>query len=94
MITLVVITKKAYKQLGKVPDYIKDKLEDWAKNVQELGIQEVRKHPAYHDEPLKEKRKGERSIRLSRQWRAIYCEKDNGSIYIEVLEVTPHEYKK
>jgi proteic killer suppression protein len=82
MINQVVITKKAYKQLGKVPDYIREKLEDWAKNVQNFGIQEVRKHLAYHDEPLKGKRKGERSIR------------DNSAIYIEVLEVMPHEYKK
>jgi proteic killer suppression protein len=94
MFPQVIISRKANKQLAKVPDYIREKLEDWAKNVQTFGIQEVRKNKGYHDEPLKGVRLGERSIRLNKQWRAIYWEKDNGSIYIEVLEVTPHEYKK
>ncbi len=37
-----------------------------------IGLSEVRKVPGYHDEPLKGQRKGQRSIRLSRSYRAIY----------------------
>ena len=54
------------------------------------GIMETRKVKGYHDEPLQGKRKGERSIRLNKQWRAIYIE-INGIIEDEITEVTPHE---
>ena len=34
-----------------------------------------------------------RSIRLNKQWRAIYIIKGNGTIeFVKVTEVTPHEY--
>lgn len=52
-----------------------------------------RKITSFHDEPLTGNRQGQRSIRLNRQWRAIYCIHENGNIYIEILEVTPHDYR-
>jgi proteic killer suppression protein len=52
---------------------------------------EARKIPGFHDEPLKGKRKGKRSIRLNKQWRAIYQEL-NGYIEIEIMEVNKHDY--
>jgi len=94
MITRVIITKHADKQMRRAPQHIKDKLLDWRKEVELLGIQAVRQNKGYHDEPLKGKRIDERSIRLNNQWRAFYVEKKNGIIEIYVLEVTPHEYKK
>jgi toxin HigB-1 len=34
-----------------------------------------------------------RSIRLNKQWRAIYVIKDDGEIeFVEIIEVTPHDY--
>ncbi len=45
----------------------------------------------YHDEPLKGQRIGQRSIRLSKSYRAIYIE-HNDDIIIEVIEVNKHEY--
>lgn len=57
MLSQVIISRKANKQLKKVPDYIKEKLEDWAKNIQTFGIQAVRQHKGYHDEPLIRKAK-------------------------------------
>ena len=57
------------------------------------GLEMTRKVPGFHDEPLKGKRRGQRSIRLNRQYRAIYCVRDDGQIqFAEVDEVTPHEY--
>ena len=35
------------------------------------GLEEVRKVPGYHDEPLKGDQAGERSIRLSRSYRCL-----------------------
>jgi toxin HigB-1 len=47
------------------------------KNVEEYGIVKIRKVPGYHDEPLSNPRKGQRSIRLSRTYRAFYVERDD-----------------
>ena len=53
----------------------------------------MRKIPGYHDEPLKGKRKGQRAVRLSKGYRAIYREEQNKNlILIKILEVSNHEY--
>ena len=58
-----------------------------------LGLEEVRKRPGYHDEPLLGDRRGQRSIRLNRSWRAIYVILSDGRIeFVEVQEVNKHEY--
>lgn len=81
------------KRLRKVPIHIVDALQAWADKVEAYGMTEVRKLKGYHDEPLKGDRKGQRSVRLSKQWRAIYEEHDHGGIrLIMVEEVTPHAY--
>lgn len=80
--------------MRQAPHYITEKLLNWAQEVEIFGIQTVREQKGYHDELLKGKRFGERSIRLSRHWRAIYKQINNGSIVIYVLEVTHHDYRK
>ena len=61
--------------------------------VTDVGLREVRKIPGYHDEPLKGQRFGQRSIRLSKAYRAIYKIDRSGEIhFIEVIEVNKHEY--
>jgi toxin HigB-1 len=84
-------TKLAEKQLLKAPQVIKAKLEDWVDLVLMKGLAFVRTVKSFHDEPLKGKRAGQRSIRLNRQWRAIY-EETTGAL-LEVQEVTPHDYR-
>lgn len=81
------------KVLRKLPMFVVDKLNAWARSVEKFGIREVRKVPGYHDEPLKGQRKGQRSIRLSRSYRAIYTEYNDGEIEIILVEeVSKHEY--
>ena len=81
------------KQLKKVPRHIVDALQTWADKIEVFGMAEVRKIKGYHDEPLKGDRRGQRSVRLSRQWRAIYEEHDHGEVHLVVVEeVTPHAY--
>ncbi len=92
MINTVVVTKRAAKDLGKTPRHVVDKLFAWARAVEAKGIEEVRKVPGFHDEPLKGDRAGQRSIRLSRQWRAIYVIVDGQVEFVEIQEVTPHGY--
>lgn len=89
----VILSEKLKKHLRKRPVHIINKLMSWVEAVNTDGLNEVRKTPGYQDEPLHGKRRGERSIRLSRAYRAIYLEKSNGEIeFVEVLEVNKHEY--
>jgi proteic killer suppression protein len=89
----VVITKKAKDDLVKVPCHIVKKLQGWIDQVSDSGLREAKKIPGYHDEPLKGKRTGERSIRLSKAYRAIYLIAQDGSIEIvKILEVNKHDY--
>ncbi len=66
VITRVEINKRVLKQLRKLPQHIADALLEWVLAVEELGLQEVRKIPGYHDEPLRGNRAGQRAIRFSR----------------------------
>ena len=89
----VVITKQARQHLIKLPKHVVKKLQAWIDNVGYSGLREVRRVPGYHDEPLKGKRVGERSIRLTKAYRAIYKIAQDGSIeIIMVLEVNKHDY--
>ena len=92
-IKIVILSKAAKKDLRKVPFYIADKLETWVDAVERDGLEEIRKIPGYHDEPLHGDRKGQRSIRLSKGYRAIYILKSDNSIeFVSVEEVNKHEY--
>ncbi len=89
----VVWTLKVEKQLDKVPRQIAEKFYAWVTAVKLAGLRTVRQRSGFHDEPLKGPRRGQRSVRLNVSYRAIYVEKKDGSIeFIEVVEVTKHEY--
>ena len=90
--TRVDITLQALKELQKlrVPQ-VRRKFFLWVSEVETKGVLETRRRPGWHDEPLRGTRAGQRSVRLNDQWRAIYWEKD-GTVCIEVIEVTPHDY--
>ena len=92
MISQIVITKSASKELKGLPFFIVDKFETWVKAVQEIGIEETRKIAGYRDEPLKGKRAGQRSIRLNKSYRAIYVIGRNTVYFVKVIEVNNHEY--
>lgn len=91
--TRVELTRHAEKNLERVPRHIAVKLLAWVEAVETQGLAEVRKVPGYHDEPLKGDRVGQRSIRLSRSYRAIYEIEDGKTLrIIHIVEVTKHEY--
>ena len=98
VIKRVLLGKRARKQLKKVPKYVAEKLAGWVSTVEEMGVEDARKIPGYHDEPLLGARKGQRSIRLSISYRAIYeIEKDTRDgdepvEFVSVNEVIKHEY--
>ena len=85
--------KQVSKQLDRLPEQIVRKFFAWVSIVQISGIRETRKTAGFHDEPLRGERRGQRSVRLNRAYRAIYIEKNDGNIeLIEVIEVNKHEY--
>lgn len=92
MISVVVISRRAMKDLRSLPSYIIDKLETWVDAVENESLEEVRKIPGYHDEPLKGDRKGQRSIRLSKSYRAIYIIVKDKIEFVRIEEVSKHEY--
>jgi proteic killer suppression protein len=93
MITTVVLTTKARKDLIKVPFYIGLKLQTWIDQVTHEGLEATRKIAGYHDEPLKGEWKGFRSIRLSQSYRAFYTLKDDGMLkFVAVERINKHEY--
>jgi mRNA-degrading endonuclease RelE of RelBE toxin-antitoxin system len=80
--------KKACK---KAPKAVVKKYELWKSLVFRHGPAKLREFPGFHDEKLKGERIGQRSSRLSLQYRVIY-EIDRKSVTVFVLETTPHEY--
>ena len=81
------------KQLRKVPRHIVVKLQAWVEAVEHQGLQEVQRIPGFHDEPLQGRRWGQRSIRLSRAYRAIYVIREARRISeVQIEEVTKHDY--
>jgi len=93
MIRKVVITKAAVSDLRRLPQHIQDKLFYWVGLVEQDGLEAVRLIKGFHDEPLKGDRKGQRSIRLNRSYRAIYVLLSDASVrFVCIEEVTKHEY--
>jgi proteic killer suppression protein len=89
----VLITRRAEKQLRSVPQHIARALQEWVSAVKIEGLEAVRRLPGYHDEPLQGQRKHQRSIRLSRSYRAIYEIQSDGAVeFVSIEEVNKHDY--
>ena len=75
----------------KLPINVVKKYELWKNIVFRHGPDKLREFPGFNDEKLKGERRGQRSSRLSLQYRVIYkVEKEIVTVF--VLEITPHEY--
>ncbi|PIR22602.1 MAG: hypothetical protein COV44_07325 [Deltaproteobacteria bacterium CG11_big_fil_rev_8_21_14_0_20_45_16] len=89
----VYASKRFERQLNKLPRYIQSSIQAWVASVEEEGVRKVRLLKGYHDEPLRGKRRGERSVRLSRAYRLFYTEDEHESfLIIRILEVNKHDY--
>ncbi len=89
----VEFTRAAFKSLKSLPANIVSKLKTWVADIELTGLERVRKLPGWHDEPLKGKREGQRSIRLNKAYRAIYYEtKDEKTVIVMIIEVSKHDY--
>ena len=92
MITRVVLSERVRKQVRRLPGHVVAKLIAWSESIEVDGLEVVRRIPGFHDESLRGKRKGQRSIRLSRSYRAIYRIVDDGVEFVCVEEVSKHVY--
>jgi proteic killer suppression protein len=90
--TTVQVSKLAHKQLAKAPHLIQSALVAWIDAVENQGLLVVQSLRSYRDKALQGQRQGQRSIRLNKQWRAIYRLEDD-ILTVTVLEVTPHDYR-
>ncbi len=75
----------------KLPPNVVKKYNLWKDIVFSDGPDTLREFPGYHDEKLRGRRSGERSSRLSLQYRVIYTI-DRDVVTVYVLEITPHNY--
>jgi proteic killer suppression protein len=93
MIRQVEITRRAKKQARRLPVRVRRKLKAWTYLVAEIGLEEARKTPGFHDEPLIGRWRGMRSIRLSRAYRAMYRLVREGDVdLVRIEEVSKHGY--
>ncbi len=75
----------------KLPETVTKKYELWKDIIYRHGPDKLKEFPGFHDEKLKGERSGQRSSRLSLQYRVIYTvERDIVTVF--VLEITPHDY--
>ena len=89
----VKLTRRAERQLTRLPQHVARKLLEWMDAVEVDGLETVRRVPGYHDEPLRGSRAGQRSIRVSLAYRAIYTVVSEGVVEVAwVEEVTKHDY--
>jgi mRNA-degrading endonuclease RelE of RelBE toxin-antitoxin system len=79
------------KACPKAPLAVVKKYELWKSLVFRHGPAKLREFPGFQDEKLKGDRAGQRSSRLSLQYRVIY-EVDRKIVTVYVLEITPHDY--
>lgn len=85
--------RRVSKQLDSIPTDVLKRYEKWKDIVTISGPQGLRKIEGFRDESLSGEWKGHRSSRLNQQYRVIYkVEKDQ--ILIEVVSVTPHDYRR
>ena len=93
MIRRVKVSRRVEKQVLKLPRQVQTKLWMWVDLVAAESLEAVRKTPGWHDEPLVGPRRGTRSIRLNKAYRAIYrVVRDREAEVVPVEEVTKHDY--
>ena len=92
MIKVVKFSRQLEKQLKKVPFHVAVKFQYWVDQVEENDLEEIRKIPGFHDEPLKGNLEGLRSIRLSLSYRAYYRIVKEAIEIAYVERIDKHEY--
>lgn len=75
----------------KLPPQVVKKYELWKDLIFRHGPEKLREFPGFHDEKLKGDRSGQRSSRLSLQYRVIYSVKKD-VVTVKVIDINAHNY--
>lgn len=86
-------SKKAKKNIDKLPVHVAEKYEFWKAVVQVSGPEGLRRFPGFHDHALNSAWKTHRSSYLNDSYRVIYWI-DGNSIRINVVDVNHHDYRR
>ena len=97
MVKEVEVSKKAKKQLRKLPSFVLKSFFVWVASIETKGLMETRRVGGYNDEALRGKLKGLRSVRMNDAYRAYYVvedrKRDDKIIKVVFVErVDKHEY--
>lgn len=79
------------KTCKSLPLQVVKKYELWKDIVFRHGPDKLREFPGFHDEKLKGDRVGQRSSRLSLQYRVIY-QVEKEIVTVSVIEINAHNY--
>jgi hypothetical protein len=91
----VELSSKAGSQLAKMPEYIVRKFALWVDLISVDGLATARAIPGYRNHILKGEWKRYRAIRLSNAYRAIYQERQAGTVQLVYIEeVNKHDYQE
>jgi len=85
--------KKTAKQIDKAPKEIVQKYEFWKSVAETQGPMGLMAIKGFRDHALRGEWQGARSFYLNDKWRVIYVVRSS-EVYIFVLEVTAHDYRK
>jgi proteic killer suppression protein len=85
-------SKTFQKQIAKAAIGPKAKYYSWLESIATYGYEAVKTQVKWHDHPLHGDREGQRAIKIGGKWRAIYLFKKTEIIFIEMQEITPHDY--
>ena len=89
----VEVSSRARKSLRKAPRHVAASFLLWKREVEQHGVDVVRRIAGYHDEPLKGRLRGLRSARLGRGYRVFYRVWEGGPAVLTVEDVNKHDYK-
>ena len=92
MLNVVFESKLFSKQIAKADSLVKTKYFTWLESVKSDGLNTVQSQKKWRDHALTGNRFGQRSITLGGKWRAIYQIKNDEIKFIEMQELTPHDY--
>ncbi len=76
-----------------MPVEILKRYEKWKDIVMISGPEGLRLIKGFHDEALRGEWRGHRSSRLGQKYRLIY-RVENKKLYVQVIDMTAHDYKK